>query len=315
MASLSPEQRELTERGAEIIRAGGLVAFPTETVYGLGANALDAEAVKRIYETKGRPSDNPLILHVSSIAMTESLVEINWRARLLMEKFWPGPLSIVLPAKEIVPARTRGGLPTAAVRMPDTAVALALIEKSGLPIAAPSANISGRPSPTDAATVRQEIGDIIPLIIDGGDTRLGLESTVIDMTGEHPVLLRPGGLPKEAVEAALNMEVLLPQDQKMIRRSPGTRYRHYAPSIPLRLTAPQAIPADAENWAWLGTEIPSGAPRIKIIFKDDAEYAKELFRALRTLEKSGAQIIYAELPEENGIGRALKDRLTRAAGG
>lgn len=315
MSSLSPEQLELTERGAEIIRVGGLVAFPTETVYGLGANALDAEAVKRIYETKGRPSDNPLILHVSSIAMTESLVEINWRARLLMEKFWPGPLSIVLPAKEIVPARTRGGLPTAAVRMPDTAVALALIEKSGLPIAAPSANISGRPSPTDAATVRQEIGDIIPLVIDGGDTRLGLESTVIDMTGEHPVLLRPGGLPKEAVEAALNMEVLLPQDQKMIRRSPGTRYRHYAPSIPLRLTAPQAIPADAENWAWLGTEIPSGAPRIKIIFKDDAEYAKELFRALRTLEKSGAQIIYAELPEENGIGRALKDRLTRAAGG
>ncbi|MCD7877293.1 MAG: threonylcarbamoyl-AMP synthase, partial [Cloacibacillus porcorum] len=297
------------------IRAGGLVAFPTETVYGLGANALDAEAVKRIYETKGRPSDNPLILHVSSIAMTESLVEINWRARLLMEKFWPGPLSIVLPAKEIVPARTRGGLPTAAVRMPDTAVALALIEKSGLPIAAPSANISGRPSPTDAATVRQEIGDIIPIVIDGGDTRLGLESTVIDMTGEHPVLLRPGGLPKEAVEAALNMEVLLPQDQKIIRRSPGTRYRHYAPSIPLRLTAPHAIPVEAENWAWLGTEIPSGAPRIKIIFKDDAEYAKELFRALRTLEKSGAQIIYAELPEENGIGRALKDRLTRAAGG
>lgn len=315
MSSLSPEQLELTERGAEIIRAGGLVAFPTETVYGLGANALDAEAVKRIYETKGRPSDNPLILHVSSIAMTESLVEINWRARLLMEKFWPGPLSIVLPAKEIVPARTRGGLPTAAVRMPDTAVALALIEKSGLPIAAPSANISGRPSPTDAATVRQEIGDIIPLVIDGGDTRLGLESTVIDMTGEHPVLLRPGGLPKEAVEAALNMEVLLPQDQKIIRRSPGTRYRHYAPSIPLRLTAPHAIPADAENWAWLGTEIPNGAPRIKIIFKDDAEYAKELFRALRTLEKSGAQIIYAELPEEKGIGRALKDRLTRAAGG
>ena len=153
------------------------------------------------------------------------------------------------------------------------------------------------------------------LVIDGGDTRLGLESTVIDMTGEHPVLLRPGGLPKEAVEAALNMEVLLPQDQKIIRRSPGTRYRHYAPSIPLRLTAPHAIPVEAENWAWLGTKIPNGAPRIKIIFKDDAEYAKELFRALRTLEKSGAQIIYAELPEENGIGRALKDRLTRAAGG
>ncbi|MCQ4763789.1 L-threonylcarbamoyladenylate synthase [Cloacibacillus evryensis] len=314
IASLTPEQRELTDRGAEIIKAGGLVAFPTETVYGLGANALDAEAVKKIYETKGRPSDNPLILHVSSIEMTEALVEINWRARFLMERFWPGPLSIVLPAKEIIPARTRGGLSTAAVRMPDTAAALALIEKSGLPVAAPSANISGRPSPTDAETVRQEIGRVIPLVIDGGDTRLGLESTVIDMTGDHPVLLRPGGLPKETVEEALNMEVLLPQDQKMIRRSPGTRYRHYAPAIPLKLSAPQETPADADNWAWLGTGNPAGSPCVKIIFRDDAEYAKELFRALRTLERSGARIIYAELPAEKGIGRALKDRLIRAAG-
>lgn len=314
IASLTPEQRELTDRGAEIIQAGGLVAFPTETVYGLGANALDAEAVKKIYETKGRPSDNPLILHVSSIEMTEGLVEINWRARFLMERFWPGPLSLVLPAKAVVPARTRGGLPTAAVRMPDTAVALALIEKSGLPIAAPSANISGRPSPTDAATVRQEIGRIIPLVIDGGDTRLGLESTVIDMTGEHPVLLRPGGLPKEAVEEALRMEVLLPQDQKMVKRSPGTRYRHYAPAIPLKLAAARDVPPETANWAWLGTKEPAGAPCVKIIFRDDAEYAKELFRALRTLEKSGARVIYAELPEEKGIGRALKDRLIRAAG-
>ncbi|MFR5880852.1 hypothetical protein SDC9_115351 [bioreactor metagenome] len=134
------------------------------------------------------------------------------------------------------------------------------------------------------------------------------------MTGDHPVLLRPGGLPKEAVEEALNMEVLLPQDQKMIRRSPGTRYRHYAPAIPLKLSAPQETPADADNWAWLGTGNPAGSPCVKIIFRDDAEYAKELFRALRTLERSGARIIYAELPAEKGIGRALKDRLIRAAG-
>ena len=149
ISALAPEQLEIVRRGAEIIKSGGLVAFPTETVYGLGANALDADAVRRIYETKGRPSDNPLILHVSSIEMTEGLVELNWRARMLMEKFWPGPLSIVLPAKEVIPSRTRGGLPTAAVRMPDAAVALALIKFSNLPIAAPSANISGRPSPTD----------------------------------------------------------------------------------------------------------------------------------------------------------------------
>lgn len=312
--TLTPEQLEVVRRGAEIIKSGGLVAFPTETVYGLGANALDAEAVRRIYETKGRPSDNPLILHVSSIEMTEDLVEINWRARMLMERFWPGPLSIVLPAKEIIPPRTRGGLPTAAVRMPDGAVALALIKFSGMPIAAPSANISGRPSPTDAETVRRDVGGKIPLVIDGGETRFGVESTVIDMTGEHAVLLRPGGLAKEALEAELGEEVLLPQDQKIIKRSPGTRYRHYAPEIPLILAAPGEIPQDAQNWAWMGIAEPSGAPAKKVKFRDAEEYARELFRAMRALEKSGVSVIYAELPEERGIGLALKDRLIRAAG-
>lgn len=312
--TLTGEQREIIERGSNIIKSGGLVAIPTETVYGLGANALDAAAASRIYETKGRPSDNPLILHVSSIEMTERLVEITPGARRLMEKFWPGPLSIVLTAKEIIPPRTRGGLATAAVRMPDNAFALALIEAAGLPIAAPSANISGRPSPTDAATVRQEIGGKIPLIIDGGETKFGVESTVLDMTGENPVLLRPGGLAKEEIEAALGRPVLLPQDQKMIKRSPGTRYRHYAPSIPLRLCAPEEAPQNAQNWAWIGTAVPNGTPAVKIIFKDDAEYAKELFRALRSIEKSGAEIIYAQRPDEKGIGLALKDRLARAAG-
>ena len=305
ISALAPEQLAIVRRGAEIIKSGGLVAFPTETVYGLGANALDADAVRRIYETKGRPSDNPLILHVSSIEMTEGLVELNWRARMLMEKFWPGPLSIVLPAKEVIPSRTRGGLPTAAVRMPDAAIALALIKFSNLPIAAPSANISGRPSPTDAETVRRDVGDKIPLVIDGGETRFGVESTVIDMTGEHAVLLRPGGLAKEDIEAELGEEVLLPQDQTIIKRSPGTRYRHYAPNIPLILAAPDEIPAGAENWAWMGVSEPAGNPAKKIKFRDDAEYA---------LEKSGVSAIYAEIPEERGIGRALKDRLVRAAG-
>ena len=313
--TLSAEQLEIVRRGAEIIKSGGLVAFPTETVYGLGANALDSDAVRRIYETKGRPSDNPLILHVSSIGMTEELVELNWRARMLMEKFWPGPLSIVLPAKDVIPSRTRGGLPTAAVRMPDAPVALVLIKYSNLPIAAPSANISGRPSPTDAETVRRDIGDKIPLVIDGGETRFGVESTVIDMTGEHAVLLRPGGLDKEDIEAELGEEVLMPQDQTIIKRSPGTRYRHYAPNVPLILAAPGEIPADVENWAWMGVSEPTGSPAKKVKFRDDAEYARELFRAMRALEKSGISAIYAEIPEERGIGRALKDRLVRAAGG
>lgn len=312
--SLERADKELIETGASVIASGGLVAFPTETVYGLGANALDAEAVKKIYETKGRPSDNPLILHVSSLEMADRLVVVNWKARYLMERFWPGPLSIVLPAKDIIPRRTRGGLDTAAVRMPDNPFALALIEKSDLPIAAPSANISGRPSPTDAETVRKDIGDKIPLVIDGGETKFGLESTVIDMTGENPVLLRPGGLSKEDIESALNMPVSLPQDQNMIKRSPGTRYPHYAPLIPLCLAQDGAPENETRRWAWLGTTEPNGEPFVKIIFKDNTEYAKELFRALRTLETSGADIIYAQLPEEKGIGRALSDRLKRAEG-
>lgn len=314
IASLSPELLELAKMGAQIIKNGGLVAFPTETVYGLGADALNADAVASVYEAKGRPSDNPLILHVSSVEMAENAVEMNERARLLIEAFWPGPLSLVLPAKDIVPLRTRGGLSTAAVRMPDAAPALALIEMSGLPIAAPSANISGRPSPTDARTVRSDMGDRVPLVIDGGDTRFGVESTVVDMTGEHAVLLRPGGVSKEDLEKVLKDEVLLPQDQLIIKRSPGTRYRHYAPSLPLLLCAPDEVPEETRRWAWMGITEPKGTPCAAALFKNNAEYAKELFRALRMLEKSGAEVIYAELPDEAGIGRALKDRLLRAAG-
>lgn len=314
IASLSPELRRLTEEGARIIKNGGLVAFPTETVYGLGADALNPDAVASIYEAKGRPSDNPLILHVSSVEMAERVVEMNARALLLIETFWPGPLSLVLPAKDIVPLRTRGGLSTAAVRMPDSAPALALIEMSGLPIAAPSANISGRPSPTDAQTVRSDMGNRIPLVIDGGDTRFGVESTVVDITGEHAVLLRPGGVSKEELEKALDEEVLLPQDQQIIKRSPGTRYRHYAPSVPLVLCTAPSVPEESRRWAWMGIAEPKGTPCAVVLFKNKAEYAKGLFRALRRLEKSGAEVIYAEAPDEAGIGRALKDRLGRAAG-
>ncbi|MDO4988563.1 MAG: L-threonylcarbamoyladenylate synthase [Synergistes sp.] len=313
--SLTLNETAEVEKGAEIIKRGGLVAFPTETVYGLGANALNAAAVASIYETKGRPSDNPLILHVSSVEMAAELVKINDMAIALMEKFWPGPLSVVLPVYEDkVPPRTRGGLDTAAVRMPDAAIALALIEKSGIPIAAPSANISGRPSPTDAETIRREIGKKIPLVIDGGETKFGVESTVVDLTGKNAVILRPGGVSKEMLEAALAAKVLLPQDQNIIKRSPGTRYRHYAPLLPLRLCKAGDTPKDNGNWAWIGTSHPSGNPKVKVLFQNTGEYAKELFRTLRKLEESGTEIIYAEIPDDKGIGSALKDRLIRAAG-
>ena len=312
---IEPRIKEEIVKAAAIIRTGGLVAFPTETVYGLGANALDADAVKKIYEAKGRPSDNPIILHVCDLKMAESVVELNWRARYLMERFWPGPLSLVLNAKSVVPERTRGGLSTAAIRMPDNAIAMELIRASGVPIAAPSANKSGRPSPTDAQTVKEDIGDAVAIVLDGGPTRVGLESTVLDVTGDDPVLLRPGGISKEDIEQVLHMPVLLPTDKNIIKRSPGTRYRHYAPKIPLVLADDKAEEAAAgKKWAWLGVSEPEGDPHAKIIFADAEEYAKELFRAFRTIENSGAEIILAEIPEETGIGLALKDRLTRAAG-
>lgn len=303
------------EQAARKILSGELVGFPTETVYGLGANALNAEAVMKIYEAKGRPSDNPLIIHVCNIKMAESVVELNWRARFLMDTFWPGPLSLVLKAKECVPQVTRGGLKTAAIRMPDNQIALELIRAAGVPIAAPSANRSGRPSPTDAMTVREDIGNAVSIVLDGGPARVGLESTVLDLSGDDPVLLRPGGISKEDIEKALHIPVLFSCDGESIKRSPGTRYRHYAPKIPLVLTdSSYSAEAEGKKWAWIGTSEPEHSPFLKIIFRNTEEYAKELFRALRLIEKSGAEIIIAQIPKETGIGRALKDRLIRASG-
>lgn len=311
--------REEIEKAARIIRGGGLVAFPTETVYGLGANALDEDAVARIYEAKGRPSDNPIIVHVCGIEMAETAAELNQQARKLMEKFWPGPLSLVLKSLPVVPEKTRGGLETVAVRMPDNETALALIEAAGVPIAAPSANISGRPSPTDAQSVRDDLGESVAMVLDGGPAQVGLESTVLDVTGERPVLLRPGGISKEAIEAELGVEVLLPQSEAEKKRSPGTRYRHYAPNLPLILEKKTAefwpeIASLGKTWAWLGVKNPPLAPEGKITFADTEEYARGLFRALRVLENSGVEIIIAEVPEGGGIAAALKDRLNRASG-
>ena len=314
-AGINDEMLTEIRLAAQMILSGELVGFPTETVYGLGANALDMEAVKKIYAAKGRPSDNPLIIHVCDIKMAESVVDLNWRARLLMDIFWPGPISLVLRAKDIVPEITRGGLDTAAVRMPDNPIALELIRRAGVPVAAPSANRSGRPSPTDAVTVREDIGEAVAIVLDGGPAKVGLESTVLDVSGESPVLLRPGGISKEEIEAALHMPVILPSDGNSLKRSPGTRYRHYAPKIPLLLTdCNSSSESVGKKWAWIGTSEPTGSPFIKIIFKDTEEYAKELFRVLRLIEKSGAETIIAEMPDESGIGRALNDRLVRASG-
>ena len=237
---IGPEDEAKLQEAAGILRAGGLVAFPTETVYGLGGNGLLKEASRSIYAAKGRPSDNPLILHISDMKELEPITrEIPHRARTLAEHFWPGPLTMILNKAEIVPLETTGGLSTVAVRMPEHEVARRLIALAGVPVAAPSANTSGRPSPTTAAHVREDLEGKIEAILDGGPSGIGLESTIVDLRGEEPVLLRPGAITAEMLEKALGERVLLdpalekPLDPSVHPKAPGMKYRHYAPKAPM----------------------------------------------------------------------------------
>ena len=238
--NIGPEDEAKLQEAAGILRAGGLVAFPTETVYGLGGNGLLKEASRSIYAAKGRPSDNPLILHISDMKELEPITrEIPHRARTLAEHFWPGPLTMILNKAEIVPLETTGGLSTVAVRMPEHEVARRLIALAGVPVAAPSANTSGRPSPTTAVHVREDLEGKIEAILDGGPSGIGLESTIVDLSGEEPVLLRPGAITAEMLEEALGERVLLdpalekPLDPSVHPKAPGMKYRHYAPKAPM----------------------------------------------------------------------------------
>ena len=305
---------ESISQAAKIIRDGGLVAFPTETVYGLGANALDSEAVRKIYVAKGRPSDNPLILHVSSFEQARELVFMNDLAEKLITKFWPGPLTLVLPAKNIVPRSTRGGLDTAAIRMPDNPVAQALIKASGVPIAAPSANISGRPSPTDFESVYNDMNGKINMILDGGKVDVGIESTVIDITNPEKVLmLRPGGMPRELIEKTLNAKLYFP-DEVSKKRSPGTRYKHYAPNIPVLIWHKGEDFPEINNAAYMGLHDIDNKSSEKIIFNDVKSYAHGLFAGFRELEVRKVSCIIVEWPEgESGVSEGLRDRISRAA--
>ena len=306
-------EREILARAAEILRGGGLVAFPTETVYGLGANALEAEAVAGIYRAKGRPSDNPLILHLSHPEQAESLVHVDDRARRLMSAFWPGPLTLVLKARDVVPPVTRGGLSTAALRMPDHPVAAALIDAVGFPLAAPSANASGRPSPTDADTVFEDVGGRIDLILDGGTVAVGIESTVIDVSTERPLLLRPGGMPVETLEEFLG-EPLGRPDSRSKRRSPGTRYRHYAPRIPVRIwRADTPLEGLVGDWGFMGLRTPPLSFARTLCFESVENYARGLFTGFRSLEAEGLRGIVVEWPSAAGVGLGLQDRIRRAA--
>ncbi|MBR1487083.1 MAG: threonylcarbamoyl-AMP synthase [Synergistaceae bacterium] len=317
----NPES-EIILKAAEIIKNGGLVAFPTETVYGLGADALNPEAVKKIYLAKGRPSDNPLILHVENINQVYDLVEVNETAEILMKKFWPAPLTLVMKAKNIIPSITRGGLETAAIRMPNNLVALALIKAAGTPIAAPSANLSGRPSPTDFESVFNDMNGKIEMILDGGSVDVGIESTVIDITNPKKFLmLRPGGMNRKILEETLNSRLEIP-DSNSKKRSPGTRYRHYAPNIPVLIWKNGEKFPEKNNAAYIGLhepEVKNINLREKIIFKTVKDFAKELFAAFRKFERENFSCVIVEWPEgdfineENEISEGLRDRIERAS--
>jgi len=328
---------ELAE-AAQILREGGLVAFPTETVYGLGANALDEEAAKKIYAAKGRPSDNPLIAHISSLPELDALVsEIPEAGRRLAETYWPGPLTMVFPKSDLVPYGTTGGLDTVAVRMPSDPVANRLIALAGVPVAAPSANTSGRPSPTTAQHVWQDMNGKIEMIIDGGAVGIGLESTIVDVSGPVPTLLRPGAITLEMLretvgQVEIDPAIQGPPKEGMRPKAPGMKYRHYAPKADLTLVegSRDAVAAAINR---LAAERIAEGKRVGIICTEETyglytqgilrslgvraheeTIAHNLFAVLREYDDLGVDCIYSESFSEDHLGQAIMNRLTKAAG-
>src|SRR5262245_48181705 len=310
---------------AAVIRAGRLVAFPTETVYGLGADALSAVAASRIFEAKARPRGNPLIVHVAGVDALELVAaRVPAAASALGARFWPGPLTLILPRAAAVPLETTSGLETVAVRVPAHPVAQALIAAAARPIAAPSANRSGRPSPTRAEHVLEDLGGRIEVILDAGPTSVGVESTVLDLTTAPPTLLRPGGVTLEALQTLLSdVQVLGGDDEEAASRSPGLRYRHYAPRARVKVIEPGTGEQAALPWLEAGKAValmtqhpaPPGLPRlhVKVMPADMEAYARELFGALRELDALGVEAILVEAVAEEGLGRTIMDRLRRAA--
>ena len=313
------------KQAADIIKRGGLVAFPTETVYGLGADALNAKAVGRVYEAKGRPSDNPMIVHIARASDIGQLTPmLSAEIVALIDNFWPGPLTMVLKKKDGVPDRTTGDLDTVAVRMPDSEAALRLITLSGCPIAAPSANLSGSPSPTRAKDVIADMDGRIDAIISGEDCRVGIESTVVDMTGETPVILRPGIITAENIEAAIGREVKY--DEALLQRAesgdctpkaPGMKYRHYAPKAQMTIIEGRRdrVKSEIERLKVLNERL--GLKVGVILFEEQAfiEAAHDFFSKLRDLDNEGVDLILAgALSDKDGVGFAVMNRMFKSAG-
>ena len=308
---------DVLEQAAATLRSGGLVAFPTETVYGLGADALSEAAVRRIYAAKHRPADNPRIVHVESLAAAEKVAAwIPPLARELAEQWWPGPLTLVLEADPGVPGITTGGLATVALRVPDHPVALALLQAAGVPVAAPSANRSGRPSPTSAQHVLDDLRDLVDVIVDGGACGVGVESTVVDARGDTPIVLREGAVTREQLGVATAQ-----QSEGDPALSPGTRYRHYAPSCAVEIVATGDGAARAAAIAGTGRRVgligfTRGDPPVHTLahVRDVDALARCLYSALRAGEAAELDVIVVEAVADTGIGRAVMDRMRRAAG-
>lgn len=329
--------QEALEEAGRILRAGGLVAFPTETVYGLGGNALDQEASRKIYAAKGRPSDNPLIVHIADKKALYPLVtEVPEAAERLASAYWPGPLTMIFRKSEIVPLETTGGLDTVAVRFPNNAIARELIRQAGGYVAAPSANTSGRPSPTLASHVEEDLGDKIDMIIDGGQVRIGVESTIVDFTEEVPVILRPGRLNKRMLEEVLGLVRVDPGIQSenvhVRPKAPGMRYRHYAPKADMAIVEGEPAKAAAairrlvrenlDKGKKVGVictsesrqEYPEGDVRCVGSRADEATIARHLYEILRDFDADGVDLIYTESFETPELGEAVMNRLIKAAG-
>lgn len=328
---------DIINAAGQILKQGGLVAFPTETVYGLGANALDEEAARKTYAAKGRPSDNPLIVHIASLEDLYPITKkVPEKAVALAEKFWPGPLTMIFEKSELVPHGTTGGLETVAVRMPDNEVALALIRAGGGYVSGPSANKSGRPSPTMARHVLDDLEGRIDMILDGGPVHIGVESTIVDMTVEPPMILRPGAVTKEMLEKTVGEvavdHTILTADAKTPPKAPGMKYRHYAPRAemtvvegPLEKVVDKIgeLAAARENEghrvgiiATQETMDRYGYENVKCIGtrEDESTVAANLYAILREFDDDGTEYIYSEAFASDGIGSAVMNRLLKAAG-
>ena len=311
---IEPATRSSIQQAAKVLAEGGVVAFPTETVYGLGADATNADAVLSVFEMKGRPRFNPLIAHVADRETAEAHGEFNEAARRLADAFWPGPLTIVLKkrAESDICDLVSAGLETIALRVPANETARELLHAANCPVAAPSANRAGHVSPTTAAHVEADLGDAPALILDAGQTTVGLESTVVDVNGPDPLLLRPGGISREDIEQVLGMNLgeAVPGNQPS---SPGQLVSHYAPKAGIRLNADMVEPGEA-LLAFGPTPLPTDGPMVNLSPKGNVhEAATRLFAALRELDASGCEGIAVMPIPDDGLGEAINDRLSRAA--